>query len=39
MLNSTIGEAGAVETILNSIALYEKQRSTSGSPAPQKVAS
>jgi cytidylate kinase len=39
MLNSTIGEAGAVETILNSIALYEKQRSISGSPAPQKVAS
>ena len=39
MLNSTIGEAGAVETILNSIALYEKQRSSSGSPAPQKVAS
>jgi cytidylate kinase len=39
MLNSTIGEAAAVETILNSIALFEKQRSHSKSSAPQKVAS
>jgi cytidylate kinase len=35
MLNSTIGEAAAVETILNSMALFEKQKSHS-SPSPQR---
>jgi len=39
MLNSTIGETGAVETILNGMALFEKQRTRSRSPSPQTVAS
>jgi cytidylate kinase len=39
MLNSTIGEAAAVETILNSIALFEKQRMPSAPSAQQSVAS
>jgi cytidylate kinase len=33
MLNSTIGEAAAVETTLNSIDLYEKQRALAGAGA------
>jgi cytidylate kinase len=33
MLNSTIGETAAVETILNSIDLYEKQRTNVGTSA------
>jgi cytidylate kinase len=39
MLNSTIGEAAAVETILNSIALFEKQRIPSAPSAQRSVAS
>ncbi len=39
MLNSTIGEEAAVETVLNSIALYEKQRTRPGASAQQSVAS
>jgi cytidylate kinase len=39
MLNSTIGETGAVETILNGMALFEKQRARFTSPSPQTVAS
>ena len=39
MLNSTIGESAAVETILNGMALFEKQRTRSSSPSPQTVAS
>ncbi len=35
MLNSTIGEAAAVETILNSIALFERQKAAA-SPSPQR---
>lgn len=38
MVNSTIGEAGAVDTILNGVALFEKQRlsSVSSSPSAQR---
>jgi len=39
MLNSTIGDSAAVETILNGMALFEKQRTRSSSPSPQTVAS
>jgi cytidylate kinase len=39
MLNSTIGEAASVETIVNALALFEKQRSSSATPAQQSVAS
>ena len=39
MVNSTIGEAAAVETILNSIALFERQRLPSAPSAQQPVAS
>ncbi len=39
MLNSTIGEAAAVETILNSIALFEKQKISPGTSVQQPVAS
>jgi len=39
MLNSTIGEAAAVETILNAIALFEKQRIPSAPSSRQSVAS
>jgi cytidylate kinase len=39
MLNSTIGKAAAVETILNSITLFEKQKTARGPSAQQSVAS
>jgi cytidylate kinase len=39
MLNSTIGEAASVETIVNALALFEKQRTSSATPAQQSVAS
>jgi cytidylate kinase len=39
MLNSTIGEAAVVETILNGIALFEKQRMPSVASAQRSVAS
>jgi cytidylate kinase len=39
MLNSTIGEAAAVETILNSITLFEKQKLSPGTSFQQPVAS
>ena len=39
MINSTIGEDVAVDTILNGIATFEKQAARAGSPAPQSAAS
>ncbi|HKV05151.1 MAG TPA: cytidylate kinase-like family protein [Candidatus Acidoferrales bacterium] len=39
MLNSTIGEAAAVETILANIALFEKRKTPSAPSAQQSVAS
>jgi cytidylate kinase len=38
MVNSTIGESAAVDTIVNGIALYEKQRGSSAAATQQTVA-